>query len=199
MQKTTRTCQNRKKDGISSRWTDSRLGFARWLSTRSVRHSRHLSFIARHSVHASRCTCSRASRWSSDRSDSSYMTAHVRHVQCTCRGIRTRIRTSAHPSTLRHTCMHTAPHCTVSHCEEMRQLINCIGLSARKKCSSDSVRPELTFFFTPHQQSPHTGELPSGLGTVTHPPIPILPQSQQTGTLVPTLRVTRNHRNAEIL
>ena len=166
---------------------------------RSVRHSRHSSFIARCSVRASRCTCSRASRWSSDRSDSSYMTTHVRHVQCTCRGIRTGIGTSARPSMLRHTCMRTAPHCAISDCEEMRQLINCIGLSTCKKCSSDGARPELTFFFTPHQQSPRTGESPSGLGTITHPPIPILPQSQQTRTLVPTLQVTRNHRNANIL
>ena len=134
-----RTCQSRKKDGISSRWTDSRMGFACRLSTRSVKHLRHLSFIAQHSVCASCRTCSGASRWSFDHSNSPYMTAHVRHVQCTCHGIRTGIGTSARPSMLRHTCMHTAPRCTISDCEEMWQLIDCIGLSVRIKCSSNGA------------------------------------------------------------
>ena len=134
-----RTCQSRKKDGISSRWMDGRSGFARWLSTRSVKHSRHSSFIAQCSVHASHCTCSGASRWSFDHSDSSYTTACVRHVQCTCHGIRTRIGTSACPSMLRHTCMCTAPHCTVSDCKEMWQLIDCISLSMHIKCLSNGA------------------------------------------------------------
>jgi len=42
-------------------------------------------------------------------------------------------------SSLRHTGTHTAPRCTISDCEAMRQLVDCIGLSARKKCSSDGV------------------------------------------------------------
>ena len=134
-----RTCQSRKKDGISSRWMDSRSGFACQLSTRSVKHSRHSSFIAQCLVCASPCTCSGASRWSFDCSDSSYTTARVRHVQCMCRGIHTSIGTSACPSMLRHTCMCTAPHCTISDCEEMQQLINCISLSMRIKCSSNGA------------------------------------------------------------
>ena len=67
--------------------------------------------------------------WSTSR----FLTVQVRQTvldrYSMCRGIHTRIGTSACPSMLRHTCMCTAPHCTISDCEEMRQLINCIGVT----------------------------------------------------------------------
>ena len=47
--------------------------------------------------------------------------------------------TGACSSSLTHTGTHTAPRRTISDCEAMRQLIDYIGLSARKKCSSDGA------------------------------------------------------------
>ena len=45
-------------------------------------------------------------------------------------------RTGAHPSSLRNTGTRTTPRRAISDCEAMWQLIECISLSMRKKCSS---------------------------------------------------------------
>ena len=47
--------------------------------------------------------------------------------------------TGALPNSLRHTGTRTTPCRTISDCEAKRQLVDCICLSARKKCLSDSV------------------------------------------------------------
>ena len=59
------------------------------------------------------------------------------------RRIGTNTGTGARPSTLRRTGTRTAPRRTVSDREAMRQLVDCIGLSARKKVLESGRTPRL--------------------------------------------------------